>query len=164
MSNKRRLILCELQHVYNLPDYYTIDPEERELISLQFMLNFSQTDFVEKAIPSLAALMSLGKTKLIVIDGWEEPVFFKCRMALAALINMILPHDVTNNLLKSHLLYAKEHDKTEKDNRFISEVDKYTKEGYHIINLQDTTWTNYVHDEFPELFDQKEKEVDTTLN
>ena len=163
MSNKKRLLVCELQHIYNLQDYYTLEADEVEIQSLQFMLSFNNTDFVEKAVPSLAALMSLGKTKVIVIDGREEPVFFKCRMALAALINMILPHEVTNNLLKSHLTYIKEHDELEKKNRFIAEIDKYTKEGYDIINLQDTTWSDYVHAEFPEIFKTTTK-TDETLN
>ena len=164
MSNKRRLVLAELKHIYNLTDYYSLSPEERELHSLQFMLSFNNTDFVEKSVPSLAALLSLGKTKLLVIDGWEEPVFFKCRMALAALINMILPHEVTDKLLKSQLLYAKEHELVDKENRFIQEVAKYEKEGYDIINLKDTTWSEYAHSEFPDLFTQTIKEEDTTLN
>ena len=155
MSNKRRLVLAELRHLYNLDDYYSLEPDERELLSLQFMLSFNNTDFVEKAVPSLAALMSLGKTKVIVIDGWEEPVFFKCRMALASLIHMILPHDV---------LYAKEHELIDKENRFIQEVAKHEKEGYDIINLKDTTWSEYAHSEFPDLFSKTIKEEDTTLN
>ena len=69
MSNKKRLLVCELQHIYNLQDYYTLEADEVEIQSLQFMLSFNNTDFVEKAVPSLAALMSLGKTKVIVIDG-----------------------------------------------------------------------------------------------
>jgi hypothetical protein len=164
MSNKRRLVLAELRHLYNLDDYYSLEPDERELLSLQFMLSFNNTDFVEKAVPSLAALMSLGKTKVIVIDGWEEPVFFKCRMALASLINMILPHDVTDKLLKSQLLYAKEHELVDKENRFIQEVAKHEKEGYDIINLKDTTWSEYAHSEFPDLFSKTIKEENTTLN
>ena len=55
MSNKRRLVLAELRHLYNLDDYYSLEPDERELLSLQFMLSFNNTDFVEKAVPSLAA-------------------------------------------------------------------------------------------------------------
>ncbi len=56
MSNKRRLVLAELKHIYNLTDYYSLSPEARELHSLQFMLSLKHTDFVEKSVPSLAAL------------------------------------------------------------------------------------------------------------
>tara|TARA_R100001163_G_C5035364_1_gene174665 strand:- start:449 stop:943 length:495 start_codon:yes stop_codon:yes gene_type:complete len=164
MSNKKRLVLAELKHIYNIEDYYSLNPDERELISLQFMLSFNNTDFVEKAVPSLAALISLGKTRLIVIDGWEEPVFFKCRMALAALINMILPHEVTNKLLKSQLLYIKEPDEIEKTNRFIAEIDIHKSEGYEIINLSNTTWASYAQSEFPDLFTKTTGEEPTTLN
>ena len=164
MSNKKRLVLAELKHIYNIEDYYSLNPDERELISLQFMLSFNNTDFVEKAVPSLAALISLGKTRLIVIDGWEEPVFFKCRMALAALINMIFPHEVTNKLLKSQLLYIKEPDEIEKTNRFIAEIDIHKSEGYEIINLSNTTWASYAQSEFPDLFTKTTGEEPTTLN
>ncbi len=85
-------------------------------------------------------------------------------MALAALINMILPHEVTDKLLKSQLLYAKEHELVDKENRFIQEVAKHEKEGYDIINLKDTTWSEYARSEFPDLFTQTIKEEDTTLN
>ena len=37
------------------------------------------------------------------------------------------------------------------------------KEGYDIINLQDTTWSDYVHAEFPEIFKTTTK-TDETLN
>ena len=164
MSNKKRLLVCELQHIYNLQDYYTLEADEVEIQSLQFMLSFNNTDFVEKAVPTLAALISLGKTRIIVIDGWEEPVFFKCRMALAALINMILPHEVTNKLLKSQLLYIKEPDEIEKTNRFIAEIDKHKSEGYEIINLSNTTWASYAQSEFPDLFAKTTGEEHTTLN
>ena len=78
MSNKKRVVITELGNIFGLPRYFDIADREKEIASMQFMLSFQNTTFVDKNIPILASLLSLGKLKLHLLDGWEEPVFLPC--------------------------------------------------------------------------------------
>ena len=142
MSNKKRVVITELGNIFGLPRYFDIADREKEIASMQFMLSFQNTTFVDKNIPILASLLSLGKLKLHLLDGWEEPVFFKARVMMAQLVKVILPDTTSEKLLKSTMHYYRAKD----------DIDAAEKDGQEVINLRDRSWTDYIEGEFPEMF------------
>ena len=152
MSNKKRVVITELGNIFGLPRYFDIADREKEIASMQFMLSFQNTTFVDKNIPILASLLSLGKLKLHLLDGWEEPVFFKARVMMAQLVQVILPDTTLEKLVKSTMHYYRAKDDIDLLNKFIEITDAAEKDGQEVINLRDRSWTDYIEGEFPEMF------------
>lgn len=159
MSNKKRIVTTDLASVFSLPKFFKINEKERELASLQFMLSYNQTNFVDRAIPSLAALISLGKLKIVLIDGWEEPLFFKARMAIATLTRVMLPEKTVEALIKNNLTYYKAKSEIDCNNKFIEVEKEGAKEGWEIVDLRTTTWLAYTQNEFPELYPEEPEKI-----
>jgi len=152
MSNKKRVVITELGNIFGLPRYFDIPDREKEIASMQFMLSFQNTTFVDKNIPVLASLLSLGKLKLHLVEGWEEPVFFKARVMMAQLVRVILPESTSEKLLKSTMSYYRATHDIDLANKFIEITDSAEAEGQEVISLRDISWTEYVEAEFPEMF------------
>lgn len=155
MSNKKRVVITELGNIFGLPRYFDIPDREKEIASMQFMLSFQNATFVDKNIPLLASLLSLGKLKLHLVDGWEEPVFFKARIMMAQLVKVILPETTSDKLLKSTMFYYRASHDIDLVNKFIEITDLAESEGQEVINLRDRSWTEYVEGEFPEMFESQ---------
>tara|TARA_R100000315_G_C5212542_1_gene126434 strand:+ start:452 stop:937 length:486 start_codon:yes stop_codon:yes gene_type:complete len=159
MSNKKRIVVTDLGNIFSLPKFFSITERERELASVQFMLYYNHTNFVDRAIPSLAALMSLGKMKIILIDGWEDPLFFKARMAIATLTRVMLPEKTVEALIKNNLTYYKASTDVDMENKFIEVQQDGNEEGFEVIDLRETSWTDYVKVEFPELYQEDPEKI-----
>ena len=159
MSSKKRIVITPLGGLFNLPFYWdgTLDAREKELISMKFMLYYNETNFMAQAIPTLAALMTLGNMKLVIVDGYGEPVFFRRRVVIATLIRNILPEKTTLKLLEANLRYIKVDTESEFNETFLQIEAEGETEGFEIINLRNDSWDEYAKKEFPELFPDPEE-------
>lgn len=154
MSGKRRMIISPLGGLFRLPDFFdvSLDDRDKELLSMRFMLHYNETNFIDNAIPSLAALLSLGDLKLIIVDGYPEPVWFRARVVIATLIRNILPEQTTLKLLEQNTKYIKVDTSMDMNEMFIKFIEEAVKEGFEIIDLRNTEWHTYISKEFPELY------------
>ena len=71
---------------------------------------------------------------------------------MAGLIRSILPEKVTLNLLETNVKYVRATSDIDMHDHLLSIQEKYKEEGFTIINLFETDWSNYIRAEFPELF------------
>ena len=162
MNPKNRLVLCRLGSLFNLPDYFDtkLEDQDREVIGLKFMLYYNESNFVDNAIPTLAALLSLGHLRLVLIDGYPEPVWFRAKVVLAALIRNILPEQTTLKLLDTNVKYVKVDSGNDCHEMFLKFTEEGEKEGFEIVDLRDIDWAMYVRDTFPELYPKGQDDSD----
>jgi len=160
MNPTPRLVITPLSALYNLPDYFdeNISDKDRELISLKFMMYYNDSNFSDNAIPTLGALLALGHLRLVVVDGYTEPVWFRARTVLATLIRTILPDPQTVKLLETNVKYIRADSSNDIHEKGLIMIEKYEKEGYTIVNLFNDSWANYSRKEFPELYPTKDDE------
>lgn len=160
MNPTRRLIITPLSSLFNLPDYFSpqISDKDRELISLKFMMYYNNSNFNDNAIPTLGALLALGHLKLVILDGYTEPVWFRARNVLAALIRNILPEQTTLNLLDINVKYVRAESDNDMHEQRLDIIANYEKEEHEIVNLFETSWAEYSRKEFPELYPIDTKE------
>ena len=126
---------------------------------MKFMLYYNESNFIDNAIPTLAALLSLGHMRLVLIDGYPEPVWFRAKVVLAQLIRNILPEKTTLKLLETNVTYKKVHSANDCHEMFLKFTEEGESEGFEIIDLRDKDWALYVRNEFPELY-PKESDTD----
>ena len=161
MNPKNRLVLGRLGNLFNLPDYFdeALGDKDREVLGMKFMLYYNESNFIDNAIPTLAALLSLGHMRLVLIDGYPEPVWFRAKVVLAQLIRNILPEKTTLKLLETNVTYKKVHSANDCHEMFLKFTEEGESEGFEIIDLRDKDWALYVRNEFPELY-PKESDTD----
>ena len=154
MSGKKRMLITPEGGLFRLPDFFdvSLDDRDKELLSMRFMLHYNETNFIDSAIPSLAALLSLGNLKLIVVDGYSEPVWFRSRVVIATLIRNILPEQTTLKLLDQNTKYIQVDSRADMNEMFIKFTEEAEKEEFDIIDLRETEWYTYITKEFPELY------------
>ena len=161
MNPKNRLVLGRLGNLFNLPYYFdeALGDKDREVLGMKFMLYYNESNFIDNAIPTLAALLSLGHMRLVLIDGYPEPVWFRAKVVLAQLIRNILPEKTTLKLLETNVTYKKVHSANDCHEMFLKFTEEGESEGFEIIDLRDKDWALYVRNEFPELY-PKESDTD----
>ena len=161
MNPKNRLVLGRLGNLFNLHDYFdeALGDKDREVLGMKFMLYYNESNFIDNAIPTLAALLSLGHMRLVLIDGYPEPVWFRAKVVLAQLIRNILPEKTTLKLLETNVTYKKVHSANDCHEMFLKFTEEGESEGFEIIDLRDKDWALYVRNEFPELY-PKESDTD----
>jgi hypothetical protein len=154
MNPKNRLVLGRLGNLFNLPDYFAeaLDDKDREVLGMKFMLYYNESNFIDNAIPTLAALLSLGHMRLVLIDGYPEPVWFRAKVVLAQLIRNILPEKTTMKLLDTNVFYKKVESAVDCHEMFLKYREEGESEDFEIIDLRDKDWALYVRNEFPELY------------
>lgn len=160
MNPTPRLVITPLSSLFNLPDYFNpeVSDKDRELISLKFMMYYNNSNFNDNAIPTLGALLALGHLKLVIVDGYTEPVWFRARTVLAALIRNILPEQTTLNLLESNVKYVRAESENAINEQRLDIIANHEKAGHIIVNLFETSWAEYSRKEFPELYPIDAKE------
>ena len=124
------------------------------------MLYYNNSNFNDNAIPTLGALLSLGHLKLVILDGYTEPVWFRARTVLAALIRNILPEQTTLNLLESNVKYVRAESENDMHEQRLDIIANHESQGHEIVNLFTTSWAEYSRKEFPELYPIENKEED----
>lgn len=162
MNPTPRLVITPLSSLFNLPDYFNpeVSDKDRELISLKFMLYYNNSNFSDNAIPTLGALLTLGHLRLVVVDGYTEPVWFRARTVLASLIRNILPEKTTLKLLENNVKYIRAESENEMHENILTLLNQYEQEGYTVVNLFEDSWANYSRKEFPELYPINNTEED----
>lgn len=62
-------------------------------------------------------------------------------------------------LIKNNLTYYKASSDVDMENKFIEVQQDGNEEGFEVIDLRETSWTDYVKVEFPELYQEDPEKV-----
>tara|TARA_R110002020_G_scaffold157492_1_gene340305 strand:- start:487 stop:984 length:498 start_codon:yes stop_codon:yes gene_type:complete len=151
-----KVVLAKLTDVFILKDYFSMDTEvERETALIKFYIDLSSVGLKDKTIGSLIALIAAGHAKIYFIDGYHENVFYRCQMLFANMLRTILGEGLTKSLLAGSIIYRKVDSYLDLENEFIELANETKLNEDEVININETTWKDYVAETYPKLYEDK---------